>query len=205
MKQWLFEQIHQRNLIYNQCWEDPTVDKQALNITPADRIVMITSAGCNALDYLLSTPKRIDCVDLNPHQTALLELKLAAVRNLPYNDFFEMFGTGRITGHREIYRRKLRPLLNPASRRIWDKRINYFDPRGKGLYFHGTSGLFARLLNWHIDRQRGLRKELELLPSMDDIQEQAGFYRTRIAPQLNIHLRKLKTPRELPASADLAS
>lgn len=184
VKQWLFDQIHQRNLIYNQCWEDPTVDKQALNITANDRIVMITSAGCNALDYLLSAPQRIDCVDLNPHQTALLEIKLAAIRNLPYTDFFAMFGEGRITGYRQVYARKLRPLLSTASRRIWDKRIHYFDPQGKGLYFHGTSGLFARLFNWHIDRQQGLREDLDLLQSMETIEQQRDFYRARIAGRL---------------------
>jgi S-adenosylmethionine-diacylglycerol 3-amino-3-carboxypropyl transferase len=184
VKQWLFEQIHRRNLIYNQCWEDPTVDKQALNITATDRIVMITSAGCNALEYLLSTPQRIDCVDLNPHQTALLEIKLAAIRSLPYEDFFAMFGEGRITGHREIYTRRLRPLLGAASRRIWDKRIHYFDPAGRGLYFHGTSGLFARFLNWRIDRQSGLRQDLDLLQSMDSLERQSDLYRTRIAAHL---------------------
>ena len=63
VQQWLFNQIHRRNLIYNQCWEDPAVDKRALNINSSDRIVMITSAGCNALDYVLSEPERIDCVD----------------------------------------------------------------------------------------------------------------------------------------------
>lgn len=56
ISRWLFDQIHSRNLIYNQCWEDPELDHAVLNIGPADRIVMITSAGCNALDYLLRDP-----------------------------------------------------------------------------------------------------------------------------------------------------
>src|SRR5262245_58898156 len=93
---WLFDQIHLRNLIYNQCWEDPELDHQVLDIGPTDRIVMITSAGCNALDYLLRDPLEIVCVDVNPHQTALLELKLAAIEKLSYEQFFEMFGKGRL-------------------------------------------------------------------------------------------------------------
>ena len=184
MKQWLFNQIHRRNLIYNQCWEDPVVDKQALHIRSTDRIVMITSAGCNALDYLLSGPERIDCVDLNPHQTALLELKLAAIRSLPYGDFFAMFGEGRINGHASIYRRKLRPYLTVPSRRIWDKRIRYFRADGRGLYFHGTSGLFALALHWHIGNRPGLRQDLEHIQTIGNVDQQAEFYRSRIAPQL---------------------
>jgi S-adenosylmethionine:diacylglycerol 3-amino-3-carboxypropyl transferase len=44
---------------------------------------MITGAGCSNLDYVLSGPEASICVDLN-HQTALLELKLAAIRTLRY-------------------------------------------------------------------------------------------------------------------------
>lgn len=42
----------------------------------------ITSAGCNALDYVLQEPEHDFAVDLNPAQNALLELKLAAIRGL---------------------------------------------------------------------------------------------------------------------------
>jgi S-adenosylmethionine-diacylgycerolhomoserine-N-methlytransferase len=38
-------------------------------------VVMITSAGCNALDYLLDDPARIHAIDVNFRQNALLELK----------------------------------------------------------------------------------------------------------------------------------
>ena len=48
-----FKFIHSYKLIYNTCWEDPRVDKQAMAIGPEDRIMVITSAGCNALDYAL--------------------------------------------------------------------------------------------------------------------------------------------------------
>src|SRR5580658_6289856 len=128
MKRWLFDQIHKRNLIYNQCWEDPSVDHRALNITAQDRIAMITSAGCNAFDYLLHMPEQIDCVDMNPHQTALVDLKLAALRWLDHCDFFAMFGEGRLPNHRAMYRDILRPRISVSSRVVWDRRIDYFDP-----------------------------------------------------------------------------
>lgn len=51
-----FGAIHSRNLVYNTCWEDPRLDRQALGLGPSDRIVMITSAGCNALDYDATPP-----------------------------------------------------------------------------------------------------------------------------------------------------
>ncbi len=181
---WLFDRIHSRNLVYNQCWEDPAVDNAVLGIGPEDRIVMITSAGCNALDYLLRDPASIDCVDVNPNQNALLELKLAAIRGLRYNDFFEMFGKGRIQDHHRIYQEKLRDRLTSESRAIWDRRIDYFDPEGVGLYFHGTAGLVARSLRFYMNTCRGLRENLLEFQLVRDLGEQAEFYRTRIAPKL---------------------
>ena len=45
-----FRAVHGSQLVYNQCWEDPAVDRQALRLTRDDRVLVITSAGCNALD-----------------------------------------------------------------------------------------------------------------------------------------------------------
>jgi S-adenosylmethionine-diacylglycerol 3-amino-3-carboxypropyl transferase len=184
ISQWLFDQIQSRNLVYNQCWEDPAVDDAVLGIETQDRIVMITSAGCNALDYMIHDPESIHCVDVNPNQNALLELKLAALASLRYDQFFEMFGNGRIQGHRQVYRGRLRHLLTPASQAIWDRRIDYFDPDGAGLYFHGTAGVVARTLRFYLNTCRGLRTDLSEFQLSRDISEQAEFYRTRIAPKL---------------------
>ncbi|HLH29889.1 MAG TPA: BtaA family protein [Terriglobia bacterium] len=180
----LFDQIHSRNLVYNQCWEDPSIDNAVLDIGPGDRIVMITSAGCNALDYLIRDPAAIHCVDVNPHQNALLELKLAAIAALRYQQFFEMFGNGRILEYERIYRDQLRHRLSAASQAIWDRKIHYFDPKGVGLYFSGTAGLVARAMRIYLQRCRGLKDELWDFQRIRDLDEQARFYRTRIAPKL---------------------
>ena len=77
VQDWIFRQVHHRNLVYNTCWEDPRCDRKLLELGPGSRVVMITSAGCNALEYLLDGPERIHCVDVNPRQNALLHLKQA--------------------------------------------------------------------------------------------------------------------------------
>jgi S-adenosylmethionine-diacylglycerol 3-amino-3-carboxypropyl transferase len=43
-KTW-FNIVHRRNIVYNQCWEDPRLDRVALKLTPQDRVVVITSAS----------------------------------------------------------------------------------------------------------------------------------------------------------------
>ena len=44
----VFHAVHRNNLLYNTCWEDPALDRVALRLSPADRLLVITSAGCNA-------------------------------------------------------------------------------------------------------------------------------------------------------------
>jgi S-adenosylmethionine-diacylglycerol 3-amino-3-carboxypropyl transferase len=68
----VFDVIYSRSLVYNTSWEDPAVDRQALDLKPDDTVLVITSAGCNALDYALTGPQRVHAVDANPRQNALL-------------------------------------------------------------------------------------------------------------------------------------
>jgi S-adenosylmethionine-diacylglycerol 3-amino-3-carboxypropyl transferase len=45
------------------------VDRQALDLRSDDTMLVITSAGCNVLDYALPGPTRIHAVDADPRQT----------------------------------------------------------------------------------------------------------------------------------------
>lgn len=65
--------------VYNQIWEDPRVDLQALQPDENSRILTISSGGCNALNYLIENPASITAIDLNRHHIFLLRLKAARV------------------------------------------------------------------------------------------------------------------------------
>ncbi|MEM0915755.1 MAG: DUF3419 family protein, partial [Planctomycetota bacterium] len=41
-----------RGFIYNQIWEDPRVDAEAMQLGPGNRLLTISSGGCNVLNYL---------------------------------------------------------------------------------------------------------------------------------------------------------
>jgi len=90
----LFKAIPSNTLIYNVCWEDPRIDRELLQLDANSHVVMLTSAGCNALDYLLDGPAAIHTVDVNSRQNALLQLKLALLRQESHADLFSMFGYG---------------------------------------------------------------------------------------------------------------
>lgn len=172
----VFKFVHGNNLVYNTCWEDPRLDRQALALTDQDRVLVITSAGCNALDYALTGPAHVYAVDMNPRQNALLELKLAGIRRLEFDDFFQFFGAGHHPRAVELYQANLRPQLSTWSQAYWDRFIKFFDKPTRSFYYRGTSGAFARGIRYYIDRVAMLRPEINELLACKTVAEQQVIY-----------------------------
>jgi S-adenosylmethionine-diacylglycerol 3-amino-3-carboxypropyl transferase len=122
----------------------------ALNLGPDDTLLVITSAGCNVLDYASVGPRRIHAVDANPRQTALLELKLAGIRHLGFDDFFALFGRWVHGDFCDLYREALRRDLSPFARRFWDERQHWFAKTKGGFYFQGLAGTVARAFHAYL-------------------------------------------------------
>lgn len=180
MPDWLsnrvFQLVHGHQLVYNTCWEDPRLDRAALNLGPAERVLVITSAGCNVLDYALAGAGRIYAVDVNPRQNALLELKLAAIRHLEFEDFFAMFGQGRLDRAGHVYGVALRPSLSRSTRHYWDRWIEFFEPGNlRPFYFRGTSGTLAWTLRLYSNLRR-MRRSLEAIIEADSVAQQREIY-----------------------------
>lgn len=179
-----FDLVHRRHLVYNTCWEDPRLDRAALRLGASDTVVAITSAGCNVLDYALGGPARIHAVDLNPRQNALLELKIAGIRALPFDDFFSLFGRGRHDGWQDLYRPLLRPHLSQWSAQFWDAHGHVFSgrTRRRSFYFHGSTGLVA----WALRRYFawiGVSDDIEALLQARTLDDQRAVY-TRVRERL---------------------
>ena len=172
----VFKFVHGNNLVYNTCWEDPRLDRVALQIGPSDNILVITSAGCNALDYALCEPNSVHAVDMNPRQNALLELKKAAIKSLEFEDFFRMFGEGRLPKAREIYAQTLRGQLSNWSQLYWDKYIRFFDSKRTPFYFRGTSGAFAKWMKIYTDHVVRVRPHLDAALDAKSLPEQREIY-----------------------------
>ena len=174
----IFTKVHSNYLIYNTCWEDSRIDRQLLNLDHDSEVVMITSAGCNALNYSLDRPKEINCIDVNPRQNSLLELKKASIRNGEFDLHFKMFGKGKHKNAKEEYRNKLRPLLPDYAVDFWDGKIKKFCGKGekKSFYFFGTSGRFAWLFKQYFDAKPKARKLIDELLDCDSLEEQQRVY-----------------------------
>lgn len=149
----LFTLMFQR-FVYNQIWEDPAVDLDALKLQPHHHIVTIASGGCNVLNYLATAPVKITALDLNPHHVALTRLKLAALEYLPdHESFFRFFGDASDSANLAAFDAHIRDRLDPETRRYWQathgaprprRRIEMF---ARNLYRHGLLGRFIGLLH----------------------------------------------------------
>jgi S-adenosylmethionine-diacylglycerol 3-amino-3-carboxypropyl transferase len=178
----LFRTLYSRSLVYNTCWEDPAVDRRALGLTREDVVLVITSAGCNALDYALLAPRRIHAVDANPRQTALLELKLAGVRALDFDDFFRLFGEGFHPDIQGLYGRRLRERLSPFARDYWDRNHAWFASQRGSFYFHGLSGLVACGFKAYLAVRPYLASCIRALFGAGSLDEQREIYARSVAP-----------------------
>ena len=175
--------------VYNQIWEDPRVDVQALKLDENSRVLTISSGGCNAINYLHENPESVTAVDLNRHHIYLLNLKLAALTHLPdHKSFFAFFGTGRGPSTGSDYLRYIAPHLDRETRNFWESntlfgsvrygdRITFF--RDAGLYDHSRNGYFLRFFHW-LSRRLGCKPdEILKAKSMD---EQVTIYSKQIDP-----------------------
>jgi len=175
----LFSKVHGNNLVYNTCWEDPKIDRELLQINDSSEIVMISSAGCNALDYLIDNPKKIYAIDVNFRQNALLELKKVLFRTGSYDQLFAFFGKGFYKNAVEFYSLKIRAELPQKAQEFWDKKLYYFykNKKKKSFYFFGTSGTFAWLFNKYIHRNKARSALVDKLFSSTSIEEQKQIYK----------------------------
>ena len=145
-----------RGFVYNQIWEDPRVDAEALQLGPDSSLLTISSGGSNVLHYLVHKPKRVVAIDLNSNHMSLTRLKLAAIKHLPnYETFYNFFGYGHHPDNVANYHRYIRDHLDPTTRTYWEtshwpgrkvgpKRITYFK---RGLYKQSKMGQFFRIVH----------------------------------------------------------
>jgi S-adenosylmethionine-diacylglycerol 3-amino-3-carboxypropyl transferase len=177
-----FQLVHRNRLIYNTCWEDPRIDRELLEIDDRSRVVVITSAGCNTLDYLLDNPARIDALDVNYRQNALMALKMAIISADRRDLLVQLFGDGRHSDPRAALA-AVADALTDRDRSYWRRHIGYFGGR-RTFYHRGATGdaayvfitLFYRFF-------RGVKPLVDELLSAPDLRSQRTIYE-RIEPRL---------------------
>lgn len=162
---------------YSQVWEDHLLLEQGLQIGPDDDVLSICSAGDNALAMLLLEPRSVTAIDMNPAQTALLELKLAAIRTLSHPEFVCLLGIREGLDRSELFNR-IKGQLSPEACGFWEANLDDLDG---GLvhcgrletYFHTFHQEHLREI-WTDDVLHGLFTERSLVDQERYFREKAA-------------------------------
>lgn len=168
--------------IYAFNWEDPAIDLDILNLSQADALVTITSAGDNILDYLShSHVSRVHAIDLNPNQNHLLELKCACfAAQLPHSEIWALFGEGVHSSFRSLLVHKLSPHLSSNAFQYWLSHHSVFSPSDHGLYAtSGGSRHAIKLCRW-LFRITSLTQKVRTFCTVSTLAEQKDLWYTTI-------------------------
>ncbi|MDR3492234.1 MAG: DUF3419 family protein [Gammaproteobacteria bacterium] len=113
--------------------EDWGVEEQALRVNPGDAVVCVTASGDRPLHLLMTECAEIVSIDMNSIQNYLLELKIAAITHLDFDQYTAFLGLNSTT-HRYTIFQYLIPHLSPATVQHWDKNKKMIE---RGILFQG--------------------------------------------------------------------
>ncbi len=164
---------------YSQVWEDHLLLERGLELGPEDDVLSICSAGDNALAMLLCEPRSITAIDMNPAQTALLELKLAAIRKLSHADFVALLGVREGGDRRALYARIRGDLPDEVSA-FWDDHIE--DIEG-GLVHKGRLERYIAAFNAEHLPELWSKELLARLFAEQTLEEQAALFDAEAATE----------------------
>jgi S-adenosylmethionine-diacylglycerol 3-amino-3-carboxypropyl transferase len=157
-------------LNFTACNEDSRSELRALLIRPKDVMVCITGSGAHPLDLLTASPKTIISIDPNPVQNYLLELKLAAIRELEYSEYVAFLGIQGQCYRQQVYG-KLRSHLTKEAVVYWDKHIATIQ---RGIIYEGR---WERYFRWNSILMRILLgRKLRTWFSIDNLPDQVNFF-----------------------------
>jgi len=158
-------------LVFTQNWEDPESDKAALKIKSGDAVFAITSGGCNVLGFLLSDPAIIYSVDINPAQSFLLELKIAAIQALNFEEFISFAGLKKHNNRSDLYDR-IKPFLKKEAVAFWNEQDKII---ARGFFMNGKYERFIQAAGKFIGLLQGRKKVQGLFDEKTAVEQQRYF------------------------------
>lgn len=167
-------QVQLSKLIFTHNWEDPAMDEKALNIKEGDIVFTITSGGCNTLGFLRFNPAAIFCVDINPAQNYLMELKKAAFKKFDYETFSAFIGLKK-TDKRISYYNILKRELSTDAQHFWNENLKIIE---NGLIMNGRYERFVKIAGRLLRLLQGSNKTKNFF-KLSSLNEQENFYNSK--------------------------
>jgi S-adenosylmethionine-diacylglycerol 3-amino-3-carboxypropyl transferase len=165
------DQVSLSRLVFTHNWEDPESDHAALKIKTNDRVMAITSGGCNVLGFLLFDPQVIYSIDINPAQSYMLELKVAAIRVLDFDGFSAFAGLAPSEVRLNIYK-NVRLLLSNEAIEFWDQQDKILS---RGFIMSGKYERFILIAGKFLNLLQGKKRVRRLFEDKTSA-EQEGYF-----------------------------
>lgn len=165
-----FENVDLNLIRYSMVWEGASTLYRGLDIKEDDKLLLITSAGCNVLNALLKKPKALTAIDINPEQNRLMLLKKHIIEKHDYHVFWSAMGFG---GKAEVKKAwlKVSDTLDPVQQNYWDQ---FFRNNPEGLL---SAGKLERYIH---DFYAGLpvviQKKVKQLITFSNLKDQERFF-----------------------------
>ncbi|HVU01976.1 MAG TPA: DUF3419 family protein [Polyangiaceae bacterium] len=155
---------NKESILFSACNEDTRSELDAFGSLEGKRVFCVTAGGGRVLGLLPARPKEIVCCDLNPAQSALLELKVAAMRDLPHDGYLKFLGVRADLGRLATYER-LRPRLSAGAKTFFDRNPDLLE---EGILYQGKLERYLRGVSiaMNFARPLGVRRMLEA-PTLD--------------------------------------
>lgn len=150
----------------NEDWE---TEKKALRIKKGDSVICVTASGDRPLNLLTEDCGKITSVDTNPMQNALLDLKRAAIRDLPYDEYLAFLGLTPCKKRIYTYK-ELASKLDSCSDMLWMRHRKAIK---RGVLFQGAIEKRIKLATFLVRLTRA--KKVRRLFSFTDLQQQADY------------------------------
>jgi S-adenosylmethionine-diacylglycerol 3-amino-3-carboxypropyl transferase len=166
-------------ILYSTNDEDNYSELRALEVEPGDEVVSVTGSGCRTLSLLTRDPRSLVSVDYSPGQNYLLELKLAALRALSYDDLLAFLGVEACDRRWAIFESLAGRMSEPAAA--------YFSRHRRaiesGILFAGRHERFyTRVVAPLVHLLYG--RQLKRIFNASTVEEQHRFYREGVDGRL---------------------
>jgi S-adenosylmethionine-diacylglycerol 3-amino-3-carboxypropyl transferase len=130
------------SILFSACNEDTRSELKALGPLAGKHVFCVTAGGGRVLSLLLHRPKSVLAVDLNPAQSALLELKVAAMRALDHDGYLRFLGVRPSRERLSTYLR-VRPALSPSAQAFFEQNLESIQ---SGVLFSGRLERFLAFI-----------------------------------------------------------
>lgn len=169
----LYDDYDKFPIRYANCWED---SENVLHTAPRGaRMLSICSGGDNTLALLLKQPREILAFDTNIYQIYMLQLKVAAIKYLDYDEVLILLGIK--DGEAKAIFQKLKNKMEPDAFSFFDQHPEFFE---QGLINIGKFEHYFQLFTKYICPLFASHNTLQRFAYMNGIEQQKAFYKSKI-------------------------